>query len=93
MINVPTLNQRREILKQQCSRLRVDSRLDLDAVSRMTNGYVGADLMLLSHEAAFSALGSLKAETKYNKVVFTSIDPFIVYRPSACFKTALFCKI
>lgn len=68
MINVPTLSQRKEILTHQCSRLRVNSGLDLDVIAQMTNGYVGADLMSLCHEAAFTALGSLQPDFKENKV-------------------------
>lgn len=69
MINVPTLSQRKQILTHQCSRLRVDSDLDLDVIAQMTNGYVGADLMSLCHEAAFTALGSLQPDLKENKVL------------------------
>lgn len=56
-------------MTHQCSRLRVDSDLDLDVIAQMTNGYVGADLMSLCHEAAFTALGSLQPDLKENKVL------------------------
>lgn len=69
MINVPTLSQRKQILTHQCSRLRVDSGLDLDIIAQMTNGYVGADLMSLCHEAAFTALGSIQPDLEENKVL------------------------
>ncbi|XP_061173883.1 ATPase family gene 2 protein homolog B-like isoform X2 [Saccostrea echinata] len=69
MINVPTLSQRKEILRHHCSGLRVDSGLDLNEIAKMTNGYVGADLMSLCHEAAFSAMSFLQSDLIVDKVV------------------------
>ncbi|XP_062621901.1 ATPase family gene 2 protein homolog B-like [Saccostrea cucullata] len=73
MINVPTLSQRREILRQQCSGLRADPGLDLNEIAKMTNGYVGADLMSLCHEAAFGAMSSLHSDSTDDKVVDTPL--------------------
>lgn len=68
MINVPTLSQRKEILNHQCAELRVDSGLELEVIAQMTNGYVGADLMSLCHEAAFRAMSSLQSSFTEDKV-------------------------
>ncbi|XP_062617064.1 ATPase family gene 2 protein homolog B-like [Saccostrea cucullata] len=73
MINVPTLSQRKEILRHQCSGLRVDPGLNLNEIAKMTNGYVGADLMSLSHEAAFRAMSFLQSDSTDNKVVDTPL--------------------
>jgi ATP-dependent 26S proteasome regulatory subunit len=68
MINVPTLSQRREILSHQCAELRVDPDVDFEVIAQMTNGYVGADLMSLCHEAAFRSLSSLQLSYTDDKV-------------------------
>ena len=57
LINVPTKNQRQDILLSHLSDLHfVSNDLDLDYLADVTNGYVGADLVALCHEAAYIAV-------------------------------------
>ncbi|KAK3609198.1 hypothetical protein CHS0354_003178 [Potamilus streckersoni] len=57
MINVPSMAQRREILDLHTQVLPLAEDVDLDWLAEITNGYVGADLAALCHEAAYLALG------------------------------------
>lgn len=69
MINVPTKNQRKDILLSHLCELPVSTDLDLDHLSDVTNGYVGADLAALCHEAAYIAINERTGnQTEENKV-------------------------
>lgn len=56
IIGVPSLLQRRSILKCVCREMPLSPDVDLNAVAEMTCGYVGADLSALSREAALQAM-------------------------------------
>ncbi|KAK9959232.1 hypothetical protein ABG768_011300 [Culter alburnus] len=56
IIGVPSLLQRRSILKCVCREMPLSADVDLNAVAEMTCGYVGADLSALSREAALQAM-------------------------------------
>lgn len=56
IIGAPTLQQRRSILSVLCQKMPVCPGLDLAELSKITAGYVGADLSALCREAAMKAL-------------------------------------
>ena len=55
---IPDLNQRLDIIKVVCSKLELQSDLNLELVAEMTPGYVGADLDLLCRETCYLAKDS-----------------------------------
>ncbi|XP_016141220.1 ATPase family gene 2 protein homolog B isoform X1 [Sinocyclocheilus grahami] len=61
IVGVPSLLQRRSILKSVCREMPLSSEVDLNAVAEMTCGYVGADLSALSREAALQAMRQSQA--------------------------------
>ncbi len=66
-VGVPDAAGRREILSIHTRRMPLDGSVDLDEIAQKTVGFVGADLAMLSREAAYCALrrvlppGSLEA--------------------------------
>jgi len=56
LIGVPNQEGRREILAIHTRGMRTDESVDLDEVSRLTQGFVGADLASLVQEAGMMAL-------------------------------------
>ncbi|XP_046350471.2 spermatogenesis-associated protein 5-like protein 1 [Haliotis rufescens] len=56
LMNVPNREQRREILAVHSARLPLAGDIDLDLLSDVTNGYVGADLASLCNEASYIAM-------------------------------------
>ncbi|GAB2240144.1 hypothetical protein Droror1_Dr00020662 [Drosera rotundifolia] len=54
-VTTPTADERLEILKLYTEKLPLDPEVDLYAIAALCNGYVGADLEFLCHEAATSA--------------------------------------
>lgn len=63
IIGVPSLLQRRSILKTVCREMPLSPDVDLNAVAEMTCGYVGADLSALSREAALQTMRHLQVES------------------------------
>ncbi|KAL1257283.1 hypothetical protein QQF64_012828 [Cirrhinus molitorella] len=61
IVGVPSLLQRRSILKCVCREMPLSPDVDLNAVAEMTCGYVGADLSALSREAALQAMRQSQA--------------------------------
>ncbi|KAL0154192.1 hypothetical protein M9458_050518 [Cirrhinus mrigala] len=61
IVGVPSLLQRRSILKCVCREMPLSPDVDLSAVAEMTCGYVGADLSALSREAALQAMRQSQA--------------------------------
>ena len=55
-IGVPDKKGRLEILQILTKRMAISKDVDLTEIARKTHGFVGADLMLLSREAAFETL-------------------------------------
>ena len=70
IISAPTQSQRREILECHLADLPVTSDLDLDTLSAVTNGYVGADLASLCHEAAYMAMAEGSDNSQISRVTF-----------------------
>ncbi|XP_056334330.1 spermatogenesis-associated protein 5-like protein 1 [Danio aesculapii] len=56
IVGVPSLLQRRSILKCVCREMPLSPDVDLNTLAEMTCGYVGADLSALSREAALQAM-------------------------------------
>ncbi|XP_045156420.2 ribosome biogenesis protein SPATA5L1-like [Mercenaria mercenaria] len=56
MLSPPTRLQRLEILRSKVKDIPISSDLDLEQLAELTNGYVGADLASLCHEAAYLAM-------------------------------------
>ena len=79
LINVPTKTQRRDILLSHLSDLHlITSHLDLDYLANVTNGYVGADLAALCHEAAYIAMNVQKGNQDQEcKVIFCCLSKFL----------------
>lgn len=63
IIGVPSLLQRRSILKTVCREMPLSPDVDLNAVAEMTCGYVGADLSALSREAALQTMRHSQVES------------------------------
>lgn len=63
VIGVPSLLQRRSILKCVSREMPLSADVDLNAVAEMTCGYVGADLSALSREAALQAMRHSQVES------------------------------
>ncbi|XP_043072830.1 spermatogenesis-associated protein 5-like protein 1 isoform X2 [Puntigrus tetrazona] len=64
IVGVPSLLQRRSILKRVCGEMPLSSDVDLNAVAEMTCGYVGADLSALGREAALQAMRQSQGEAR-----------------------------
>lgn len=64
IVGVPSLLQRRSILKHVCREMPLSSEVDLNAVAEVTCGYVGADLSALSREAALQAMRQTQVVTE-----------------------------
>jgi len=56
LISPPDMRQRQEILQSHTSVMPLEDGLDLAAIATITNGYVGADLAAVTHEASYMAL-------------------------------------
>ena len=54
-IDLPELNERKEIFKVHTNNLKIDKKLDLDFLSKQTPGFSGADIANLCNEAALIA--------------------------------------
>ena len=52
------------ILQVQCRKLLLEEGLSLAAVARLTPGFVGADLLALSREAAMAAVNRYSREER-----------------------------
>ncbi|KAL3866473.1 hypothetical protein ACJMK2_043768 [Sinanodonta woodiana] len=87
MINVPSMAQRREILYLHTQTLHLAEDVDLNCLAEITNGYVGADLAALCHEAGYLALGRFivkQDETSERQIIHQDdfLTAFKNYRPS-----------
>lgn len=65
LISPPDLHQRLEILQMNVTSFPVVGDLDLAAIATVTNGYVGADLKALCHEASYLAMAECKDSGKH----------------------------
>eukprot|EP00966_Prymnesium_polylepis_P187308 4342501-Prymnesium_polylepis.1 len=79
-LGIPDTAARARILKVLCRNMRLDGSLDLDALAKRCNGFVGADLTALCKEAAVAAVnrifGSLfKAFDPANPSAPLALDP------------------
>ena len=82
LISVPTQKQRKDILLSHLSELPVASDLNIDYLSDVTNGYVGADLAALCHEAAYIAMNEMgpRSHAEESKV-YLCLNKGIIFRP------------
>ena len=82
LISVPTQKRRKDILLSHLSELPVASDLDIDYLSDVTNGYVGADLAALCHEAAYIAMNEMgpRSQAEESKV-YLCLNKGIIFRP------------
>ena len=82
LISVPTQKQRKDILLSHLSELPVASDLNIDYLSDVTNGYVGADLAALCHEAAYIAMNEMgpRSHAEESKV-YLCLNNGIIFRP------------
>ena len=55
-LGIPDVQSRVQILKVMTSKLKLSEDFDYDALAKFTPGFVGADLMSLTREAAMSAV-------------------------------------
>lgn len=55
-LGIPDEKARESILRVLCAKLRLASGIDLVALSKLTPGFVGADLAALTREAAMAAV-------------------------------------
>ena len=81
-ISVPDKVGRREILDIHTRGMPLDEEVDLDRLSAVTHGFVGADLEALSREAAMSALRRImpdidfaQAQIPYEKLADLHVTP------------------
>ena len=73
------------ILRVQCEKLRLDEDFSFESLARLTPGFVGADLMSLTREAALIAVNRwngnfcLKVEVQPNSNIFLSLYLFSTF--------------
>ncbi|XP_069117804.1 ATPase family gene 2 protein homolog B-like [Argopecten irradians] len=77
MMNVPSYNQRLSILDVQINKLAIESDVDVKKLAHMTNGYVGADLASLCHEAVYSAMSEVPSVTHTEKKCSIQMKHFL----------------
>ncbi|XP_041044106.1 nuclear valosin-containing protein-like [Carcharodon carcharias] len=58
-LGIPSERSREQILRTLCRKLKLPESFDFHQLSRLTPGYVGADLMALCREAAMSAVNRI----------------------------------
>ena len=68
-IGVPDKDERKEILEVHTRRMPLDEDVDLDELTEVTHGYVGADLEALCKEAAMRVLRRILPEIQTDKEV------------------------
>lgn len=61
-LGIPTMQGRVEILEVICKGLKLSSDVSFNDISKLTPGYVGADLKALAREAANCAIGRILSE-------------------------------
>ncbi len=68
-IGVPDKDERKEILEVHTRRMPLDDEVDLDELTEVTHGFVGADLEALCKEAAMRVLRRILPEIQTDKEV------------------------
>ncbi|KAJ3660400.1 hypothetical protein Zmor_004850 [Zophobas morio] len=63
-LGIPDVQSRVQILKVMTSKLKLSEDFDYDALAKFTPGFVGADLMSLTREAAMSAVNRMLNKLK-----------------------------
>ena len=72
-IGVPNREGRMEILQVHTRNMPLDEKLNLESISEMTHGFVGADLAALTREAAMKALRRYLPDMDLEKPISTEI--------------------
>ncbi len=67
-VDMPDLNERREIFKVHLKPLKIDTTLDVDFLAKQTPGFSGADIANVCNEAAL--IGARRNKTKIDKQDF-----------------------
>ncbi|ODN02917.1 Spermatogenesis-associated protein 5 [Orchesella cincta] len=70
-VPLPDANTRREILKIRFKKMPIDSKVDIDELVQSTEGYSGAELTAVCHEAALKALEEDITSEKISQSHFT----------------------
>ncbi|XP_074629859.1 nuclear valosin-containing protein-like isoform X1 [Acropora palmata] len=65
-MGIPDEKARERILRVQCEKLRLDEDFSFESLARLTPGFVGADLMSLTREAALIAVNRIFQELQRN---------------------------
>lgn len=65
-MGIPDEKARERILQVQCEKLRLEDSFDFASLARLTPGFVGADLMSLTREAALIAVNRIFQELQRN---------------------------
>ncbi|MDO5825986.1 MAG: CDC48 family AAA ATPase [Methanosphaera sp.] len=87
-IGVPDKDERREILEVHTRRMPLDEDVDLDELTEVTHGFVGADLEALCKEAAMRVLRRILPEVQTDKEVPQEVlEKMVLHK--ADFKEAL----
>ncbi|KAH8740071.1 hypothetical protein FG386_000898 [Cryptosporidium ryanae] len=61
---MPDESARKSMLEVLCKNIRIDDSVDFEAISRITPGFVGADLKTLINESALIRINKIYCETK-----------------------------
>ena len=87
-IGVPDKDERKEILEVHTRRMPLDEDVDLDEITNVTHGFVGADLEALCKEAAMRVLRRILPEVQTDKEVPQEVlEQMVLHRED--FKEAL----
>ncbi|PKA58276.1 Cell division control protein 48 like B [Apostasia shenzhenica] len=73
-LNVPTAEERKEILELYSRNLNLDNNVNLQAIAAFCNGYVGADLEALCREATWLAYRRLSTGAKSDEVLLLKME-------------------
>ena len=73
LVNVPDQAERLEILQIHTRRMPGIEEIDLEAISKLTHGFVGADLAALAREAAMNTIRELLPKLELDKVKLTQV--------------------
>ena len=71
LVNVPDQSERLEILQIHTRRMPGIEDIDLESISKLTHGFVGADLAALAREAAMNTIRELLPKFEVDKLTLT----------------------
>ncbi|XP_067015689.2 nuclear valosin-containing protein-like [Anabrus simplex] len=88
-LGIPDEKARSEILKVLCTGLSLASDFDFDVIARNTPGFVGADLMALTREAAIVAVDKAFGDMKSSSLIAGDVKTEITICPESDVKTGV----